>query len=147
MKFMLREVIFSILLSFFLSGCASVKNPWLYWSDSNSKSIEEENKERLSRREKRHKYIAEHPELSERTKGLILSGIVEIGFNKEQLEITIGCKPNEIKISNLKYNADEMWFYRSKANELGIIGWFYRGGLDGYYYFKDDMLIRIDDKR
>lgn len=112
-----------------LIGCSTLDpQPYIFPSKDSTK-------EELDKwRKEREKYVAEHPELGKNIKDLILAGVVAIGLTREQLRLVYGSDPDKIETTNLKYGADEMWFYRGHL-------W------NDYFYFKDGVLIKIDHKR
>ena len=79
-------------------------------------------------------YFGAHPELTVMQRGLLSDRVVGEGLTKEQVRMVRQNLPDKIETKLLKYDADEMWFYRSV-------------GENDYYYFKNDLLIKIDHKR
>jgi len=121
-------------LFLFSTGCSTVDPPPYFFSPEPLPSLKEQDRMKREYRDKAEAYISQHPELTKRQKGLILSGVVGEGLTKEQTKLIYGDEPDKIETTNLKYNADEMWFYRG-------VNW------NDYFYFKDDILIKIDHSR
>lgn len=122
-----RTIGFTLLI---LMGCKSV-DPESHFMGSFSPASPELV---MQRRDRIDRYIEAHPELTERQRALLHSGVVGEGLAKEQVRLLLWRDPDKIEQGSLKYGADEMWFYRGpKWND--------------YYYFRGDVLIKIDHKR
>jgi hypothetical protein len=129
----MSKVLLSLIVIIFLSGCVlNTKDPWPYWGDPTP--LKNREKERLEWRKKRDEYLAKHPEIPKSQRDLIYAGVIGKGLTKEQVIVMYGSNPDKIETGSLKYDADEMWFYRG-------VGW------NDYYYFKGDSLIKIDHRR
>lgn len=81
--------------------------------------------------ERRKRYLATHPDLNERQKGLIEGGVIGEGLTKEQVMVIDNIAPTEIRKSN-KFDSTEIWVYR-------------QGIIEHCSYFKDDILIKTEN--
>lgn len=127
---MRRSVMSMIGMILLCMGCKSV-DPEPHFIGSFNPASPELAKQR---RERIDRYIEAHPELAEKQRALLYSGVVGEGLTKEQVRLLLWRDPDKTEQGSLKHGADEMWFYRGpKWND--------------YYYFKDDILIEIDHKR
>ncbi len=79
----------------------------------------------------RQAYVRAHPTLDERTRLLILDGVIDVGMSKEQVELLAG-RPLHVLRNNLKRAADELWFYRGPQT-------------NDYYYFTGDRLTHAEN--
>lgn len=82
---------------------------------------------------RRERYVASHPELTERQKALILAGRVGEGLTKEEIIDILDWPKPDIVQPTTKYGADEIWIYKS-----------FRPSGDRKLYFKNNILIKIE---
>lgn len=122
------------LLAFLMAGCRSV-DPAPYLVDFRPlPSVEEQQRYSEERHRKIEAYISAHPGLTEIQKAILSNeGGPGGGLTKEQIILLIG-EPDKVERGILKYGADEMWFYRNQAH-------------NDYYYFKGELLIKVDPSR
>lgn len=93
--------------------------------------IAEENRMIQESRIKRIQYLEGHANIAQRQKDLIGGGVLGLGLTGEQVILIIGKEPIN-KSSTNKYGADEEWLYKEGIRRR-------------YLYFKDDILVKIED--
>lgn len=122
----------------FLGGC------WYLMDDephivSSAEYTKVENRLIRESREKRAQYLKDHPELDKQQRALIESGSLGLGLTKEQVNLIMGKDAigrdiiSQAKIGPTnRYEADEVYLFNYKATRR-------------YLYFKDNILVKIED--
>lgn len=88
--------------------------------------IESHRPENVAARDKhrREQYVNAHPELEQKTKDVILSGMLGIGMTSEQVEASCGKPPYGVNSTVTAYGKHEQWCYE-----------------DLYLYFDNGILV------